>query len=386
MSSNPPIPPAPPPIRSQFASKADASGSGITFAWLKFIQDLWTYLVNLTFGNIAGKINISQINATGTPSAGTFLCGDASWSPGSGGGSGTVTSVAMEGDGVVFNSVVPGSPIDSAGTLAPTRTEQLPNLFLASNPHPLPIVLGATEYRKIVAADEPATTVNSVTDDANVTGSITDQDLTLGWAGLLALDRGGTDADLSATGGASQVLKQTTVGGAISVAQLSYSDISGSVPAPGSTNQILYNNAGALGASSKLTWDGGSVGIVALDTVDGGTFRIGQILTDYQGISCYGNTIFTTGLTDPNLYFSAPAGGSVYLESDNATYLAHLDATGNFHLPGELQITSASGPTWSSGSGAPSGTPAIGSIYSRTSGGVGSSFYVYNGTAWVAVA
>jgi hypothetical protein len=44
------------------------------------------------------------------------------------------------------------------------------------------------------------------------------------------------------------------------------------------------------------------------------------------------------------------------------------------------------GPTWTSGSGAPSGTPATGSIYSNTTGGIGSSFYVYNGTAWVAVA
>lgn len=32
----------------------------------------------------------------------------------------------------------------------------------------------------------------------------------------------------------------------------------GSVTVPGSTTQIIYNNAGALGASSDLTWDGGS--------------------------------------------------------------------------------------------------------------------------------
>lgn len=51
--------------------------------------------------------------------------------------------------------------------------------------------------------------------------------LTLGWAGLLGLARGGTNADLSATGGASQVLKQTTAGGAVTVGQLATTDISG---------------------------------------------------------------------------------------------------------------------------------------------------------------
>lgn len=44
---------------------------------------------------------------------------------------------------------------------------------------------------------------------------------------VVAVRVGGTGADLSATGGASKVLKQTTVGGAISVAQLAFSDLSG---------------------------------------------------------------------------------------------------------------------------------------------------------------
>lgn len=45
------------------------------------------------------------------------------------------------------------------------------------------------------------------------------------------------------------------------------------------------------------------------------------------------------------------------------------------------------GPTWTSGAGVPSLTPpAVGSMYSNTSGGVGTSFYVWNGSAWIAVA
>jgi hypothetical protein len=45
-------------------------------------------------------------------------------------------------------------------------------------------------------------------------------------SGTIALARGGTNADLSATGGASQVLKQTSAGAAVSVAQLASTDLS----------------------------------------------------------------------------------------------------------------------------------------------------------------
>jgi hypothetical protein len=49
------------------------------------------------------------------------------------------------------------------------------------------------------------------------------------------------------------------------------------------------------------------------------------------------------------------------------------------------QLGSAYGPSWTSGSGVPSGAAVIGSIYSNTSGSVGSTLYVYNGS-WVATA
>lgn len=44
--------------------------------------------------------------------------------------------------------------------------------------------------------------------------------------GTVALSRGGTNADLSATGGTSQVLKQTSAGGAVTVARLACADLS----------------------------------------------------------------------------------------------------------------------------------------------------------------
>lgn len=49
---------------------------------------------------------------------------------------------------------------------------------------------------------------------------------------------------------------------------------------------------------------------------------------------------------------------------------------------------STSGPTWTSGTGAPVSAPAggKGSMFSRTDGAAGSTFYVWNGTSWTAVA
>lgn len=51
--------------------------------------------------------------------------------------------------------------------------------------------------------------------------------LTLGWTGTLGLSRGGTAANLSATGGTSQVLRQSSAGAAVTVSQLASTDISG---------------------------------------------------------------------------------------------------------------------------------------------------------------
>lgn len=69
-------------------------------------------------------------------------------------------------------------------------------------------------------------------------------------SGQLALARGGTNADLSATGGTSFVLRQSSAGAAITVSQLAYSDISGS-PASGTVLwNALGNASGALSLSN----------------------------------------------------------------------------------------------------------------------------------------
>lgn len=92
----------------------------------------------------------------------------------------------------------------------------------------------APVWDTLLAADVPASALTK-TDDTNVTltlggtpasSLLAAVSLTLGWTGTLALGRGGTGADLSATGGTSQVLKQSSLGGAITVGTLASSNLS----------------------------------------------------------------------------------------------------------------------------------------------------------------
>lgn len=64
-----------------------------------------------------------------------------------------VTSVAFTGDGTVFNAAVPGSPITTAGTFAPTLHTQAANVGLFG---PTTGAAAAPLFRSLVAADIPS--------------------------------------------------------------------------------------------------------------------------------------------------------------------------------------------------------------------------------------
>jgi hypothetical protein len=102
----------------------------------------------------------------------------------------------------------------AAGTATPSTTATIPASDIGSgaaltsvNDTNVTLSLGGTPTTALLAATS----------------------LTLGWTGTLGLARGGTAASLAATGGASQVLRQSSVGGAVTVSQLTGTDIAHSV-------------------------------------------------------------------------------------------------------------------------------------------------------------
>ena len=147
-------------------------------------------------------------------------------------------------------------------------------------------------FRPLVAADIPNIDASSIT------------------TGKLALARGGTNADLSATGGTSQVLKQTSAGAAITVAQLAASDLS---------NGTTGSGAVVLAASPTIT----GTAALASETLSGK-------ITNYNGIATVSNGVPAEYAT-VDLTAQAAAIG--------ATTLYTPTATGMFRISAYLKVT-----------------------------------------------
>ena len=151
---------------------------------------------------------------------------DPQWVPNT---AGSVTSVGLSLPSIF---TVSGSPVTSTGTLTGALATQVANTLFAG---PTTGIDAGPTFRAMVNADiAPAGAALTRTNDTNVTltlgGSaatslVNAASLTLGWTGQLALSRGGTNSDLSATGGTSQVLRQSSTGAAVTVSQLAASDI-----------------------------------------------------------------------------------------------------------------------------------------------------------------
>jgi hypothetical protein len=122
---------------------------------------------------------------------------------------------------------VSGTPVTSSGSLALSLATQSAAQVFAG---PATGSAAAPTFRALAATDIPSLPASQIT------------------TGLLALARGGTNADLSATGGASRVLKQVSTGAAITVAQLAFSDLSGSVAA----SQLPNPSASTLGGVESI--------------------------------------------------------------------------------------------------------------------------------------
>jgi hypothetical protein len=108
---------------------ASVTGSPVTsagtFAPSLHTQANHTVLIGPTTGGPLAPtfrlLALSDLPFTGTPSSTTVARGDGTWAPYN---AGTVTSVGMTGDGVIYNASVSGSPVTGAGTLAQSLLSQ----------------------------------------------------------------------------------------------------------------------------------------------------------------------------------------------------------------------------------------------------------------------
>jgi hypothetical protein len=113
----------------------------------------------------------------------------------------------------------------------------------------------------------------------------------------------GSDASLNSLNVTTNVTAQSFTG-----------SFSGSVSAPGSTTQVVYNNNGVLAADSGLVYTGGSVGI--------GTVSPGYKL-DVNGSSAFRNDMY---LFSTSTYWY---NGSSYFQATNLSNVGILKMTDN---------------------------------------------------------
>jgi hypothetical protein len=177
----------------------------------------------------------------------------------------------------------------------------------------------------LAAARLNANVVQSVVNDTNVTGSIATQALTIGWTGTLGLSRGGTNANLSATGGAGQVLKQASAGAAVTVGTVAASEVaSGAALTRVDDTNVTLTLGGAptaaLLAATSITvgWSG------TLAETRGGT----------------GQSTFTQG----DILYSSAANTLAKL-AKNTSATRYLSNTGTSNNPAWAQVNLADGVT-----------------------------------------
>lgn len=189
----------------------------------------------ISTGGAAPSFYIFNLDANGNPPASMQAWGNAELSP-----AGTTYTYAVWSGANGTGSVVIGPFTGIVGPSAPFAGTLYPNLTV------LPLLSFSAINGVNVTGTPTAGQILTATGGTAANWQNPSFDASRITSGQLALARGGTNADLSATGGASQVLKQVSTGAVITVGQLAFSDISGvTALAHGGTNADLSATGGA---------------------------------------------------------------------------------------------------------------------------------------------
>lgn len=237
--------------------------------------------------------------------------------------------------------------VNSGGTVTITNTGFVPAATNANLVYAGPATGSAATptFRALVAADLPSaggSTPGGVVLTNDLGGTATaPQVVGTHLASPLPVNQGGTAADLSATGGTSQVLKQATTGSAITVGQLAFTDISGTasnaqIPTP---TTVALGGIIALGSPVSHQWVSyvDSTGTQntsqpaftdisgTLGVAQGGT---GAVTLTLNGV-VYGNGTSAVGITaqgGANSVLTANAGAPVFSATPTVTSLTTTGA------------------------------------------------------------
>jgi hypothetical protein len=130
---------------------------------------------------------------------------------------------------------------------------------------------------------------------------------------------------------------------------------------------VIENNTLETGTVPKLVTLGANAKSVWIMDQNGGSYQA-SASTAQPNLTLGGALVLGTQAS------VIGAGGAVESRAANgAAYAAHT----------ALAFRQSAGPSWASGAGAPTGTCKLGSLYSRTDGGVKSTLYICEPSGWV---
>lgn len=142
------------------------------------------------------------------------------------------------------------------------------------------------------------------------------------------------------------------------------------------------SNSFTADSNGEMNWQPGSVAGGAFNFIPVGTNNVNSPSLQYFSYTS-GSVLNVAGSFEDtsgnvlSLSGQTTAGFNFYTKS--GTPIAALLANGNVAAVGCMQLNGGSGATWCQGSGAPTSTPSLGSLFSRTDTG---QFYTYTSGQW----